>query len=150
MYMLLRRSGNELKPIQVKMRVENEELLMEIDTGASCSVISEETYSKLWSNNAPKLNTTDVKLRTYTGKTIKILGSVRVDVEYQEQKEKLNQLVVAGTGPTLLGRDWLRKICLDWRGMLNKIYTSPANLQEILNEHKAINFSVKNLVSSQT
>ena len=122
------------------MLVENEELLMEIDTSALCSVISEETYSKLWSNvnNVPKLNTTDVKLRMYTGETVKILGLIRIDVEYQEQKEKLNLLIVAGAGPTLLGRDWLCKIRLDWRGMLNKIYTSPANLQEILHEHKAM------------
>ena len=44
-----------------------------------------------------------VKLHTYTGETVKILGSIRVDVEYQEQKEKLNLLVVAGTDPMLLG-----------------------------------------------
>jgi hypothetical protein len=151
MYMLLRTSGNKTKPIQVKMLVHNEELQMEVDTGASCSVISEETYNILWSNNAPKLNTTDVKLRTYTGETVKILpGSITVDIEYHEQQEKLNLLVVAGAGPTLLGRDWLHKIRLDWKGMLNKMYTSPANLQEILDKHKAIFSEELGLITGMT
>ena len=88
---------------------------MEVDTGALCSVISEETYKTLWGDNPPKLNPTDVKLHTYTGETIQILGSVSVDVEYQEQQEKLDLLVVEGAGPTLMGRDWLHKIRLDWR-----------------------------------
>ena len=104
----------------------NEELQMEIDTGASYSVISEETYNKLWSNNAPKLDATNIKLHPYTGETIKILGSISVDVKYREQYEKL--IVVEGSGPTLFSRDWLHKIRLDWGKMLNKIYTSPANL----------------------
>lgn len=60
MYMLLRTSGNKSKPIKVKMQVHNEELLVEVDTGASCSVISEEMHNKLWSNNAPKLNTNNI------------------------------------------------------------------------------------------
>ena len=71
----------------------------------------------------------------YTGETIKVMGSVSMDVEYQEQKERMNLLVVSGSGSTLMGRDWLHKIGLDWGGMLNKIYTLPANLQEILNNH---------------
>ena len=108
---------------------------MEVDTGASCLVISEETYNKLWSNNTPKLNLADVKLNYQTCETIKILGPICVDVEYQK---KLNLLVIAGAGPKLLGRDKLHKIRLDWGGMLNKIHTPPANLQEILDKHKAV------------
>ena len=78
---------------------------MEVDTGASCPVISEETYNKLWSNNAPKLNATDVKLRTYTGEIIKTLVSISVDVKYREQQEKLIPIVAEGSRPTLSGQD---------------------------------------------
>ena len=38
---------------------------MEVDTGASLSVISEKTYCSL--NNAPQLQPTQARLRTYTG-----------------------------------------------------------------------------------
>ena len=107
---MFRTSGNKSKPIKVTMQVHNEELLMEVDTGVSCSVICEETYNKLWNSNAPKLNATDIKLYKFTGETIKILGYIRVDVKYQEQQEKLNLIVVEGAGPALFGQDWLHKI----------------------------------------
>ena len=38
------------------------------------------------------------------------MGTVNVAVEYQGQKERLPLLVVKGSGPTLLGRNWLRML----------------------------------------
>ena len=48
---------------------------------------------------------TQVKLQTYTGEKIKILGSIKVKVEHEKQREMLGLLVVAGPGPSLMGRD---------------------------------------------
>ena len=44
-------------------------------------------------------------------------GAISITVEYEDQKETLSLLVVAGTGPSLLGRDWLLKIRLDWQNL---------------------------------
>ena len=49
---------------------------------------------------APPLKPTNVTLKSYTGKQIKILSAT-------EQKQQLELLVVPGDGPSLLGRDWL-------------------------------------------
>ena len=59
-------------------------------------------------------------------------------MEYRNQHEKLELTVVAGPGPTLLGRDWLRKIRLDWSQLNNihSIYSS--TLQIILDKHKEL------------
>ena len=78
------------------MLVNEKELQLEVDTGASASVISESTYRYLWPEDPPNLLETQVKLRTYTGGKIKILGSLKVKVEYEQQKEMLGLLVVAG------------------------------------------------------
>ena len=43
------------------------------------------------------------------------MGTAHVEVEYEGQQERLPLLVVAGSGPTLLGRNWLRKLTLNWR-----------------------------------
>jgi len=43
------------------------------------------------------------------------MGTVNVDVEYQGEKGRLPLLVVAGSGPTLLGKIWLRMFTLNWR-----------------------------------
>ena len=69
-------------------------LEMGIDTGASASIISEQTYEQLWaSTGQPLLRHTDVLLRTYTGERLEIRG---VSVDYLDIYRKLNLLVVAG------------------------------------------------------
>ena len=77
------------------------ELKMEVDTGASVSIISEYTYNKLWTHNMPPLQETTLKLRTYTGQTLQIHGTITVDVTYNDQTDTLPVLVVEGTGPSL-------------------------------------------------
>ena len=95
----------------VTVKVNDKNLQMEVDTGASASVISEEVYARLWKReDAPPLRPTMVTLRIYTGEKLALLGSITVDVQYQEQRRTLSLLVVAGSGPTLLGRDWLLQI----------------------------------------
>lgn len=88
-------------------------LEMEVDTGAARSLISEATYRQLWSRNdqaTPPLKVTQVKLRTYTGQSIEVLGSIDVTVRVNGQIADLSLLVVAGSGPSLLGIDWLDRL----------------------------------------
>ena len=56
----------------------------------------------------------DVKLTTYMGEDVLVAGSITVKVSYNEQEKELDLLVVQGSGPSLLGRDWLKVLCLDW------------------------------------
>ena len=42
------------------------------------------------------------------------MGEIPTHFQYGEQHCDTSMLVVAGDGPVLLGRDWLRKIRLDW------------------------------------
>jgi len=52
---------------------------MEIDTGAALSLISEKTFKNQWSSqNQPKLQSSKVKLQTYTKESIEVLGSITV------------------------------------------------------------------------
>lgn len=54
-----------------------------------------------------------IKLETYTGEPIKVIGAAYVDVMYhQQRKKKLPLIVVKGEGPNLLGRVWLEQIML--------------------------------------
>ena len=54
-------------------------------------------------------------------------------MHYQGQTAELELIVVAGTGPSLLGRDWLQKIRLDWQ-RLNQIRTAET-MQHLLERH---------------
>ena len=62
------------KPLETTLLVEGQELTMEIDTGAGVSLVSEETVNSSVMKKLP-LHPTDVRLRTYTGETVPVLGS---------------------------------------------------------------------------
>jgi hypothetical protein len=96
------------------------EMKMEIDTGAALSVISEKTYKRLWKKkDTPQLQPTSAKLITYTGENIKVLGKINVTIEMNEQTASLPLIVVQGDGPSLLGKNWLQKLKLDWGYIMN-------------------------------
>ena len=105
---------NTTEPITVTVKANQADLEMEVDTGASASIISEATYKKLWRGRLPPLKKTNVKLRTYSGEIIKVLGTTTIEVVYESQKEQLPLLVVVANGPSLLGKDWMKKIRLNW------------------------------------
>ena len=89
---------------------------MEIDTGTAATIISSKQYELIkQGTHELQLSTANVPtLRTYAEQTIKPAGGVTVDVCHQGSTHRLTCLVVNGTGPNLLGRDWLTHIKLDW------------------------------------
>ena len=131
-------SRSAMEPMSVVVQVNQLNLTMEVDTGASVSLISEATYEQLWQENRPKLNKAKVKLRTYSGEMLKVLGSITVDVNYEAQKAQLPLLVVAGNGPSLLGKNWLLKIRLDWTELLHKVEQENCALEDVLQKHPEV------------
>ena len=140
-YSLFTVSHRTAKPIRGNVQLNQPFLNMEVDTGASVSVISKDTYSKLWpSALAPPIESSDVQLQTYTGHSLPVLGTIDVDVSYKHQTAKLTLVVVEGNGPSLFGRDWLQHINLDWKSlnMVQSQPTDPPTLTAVLNRHKVI------------
>ena len=85
---------------------------MEVDTGAAVSIISDSTRRKLFP--LLKLHKSQLILKTYTDEQMQIVGQLNVRVQYGEQTAPLVLVVVAGNGPSLFGRNWLKYIRLDW------------------------------------
>ena len=127
------------KPIEVAVTLSEAETTMEVDTGATLSVMSEETYKRLWDRDTrPPLQPSTTQLTTYTGEKIFALGVINVHVSYQHQNQQLQLLIVPGKGPLLLGRDWLQHIHLDWPS-INLLRTDPnAHLQQVLAKYPTI------------
>ena len=68
-YSLYKMANNKVsEPIMVTVIANQAALTMEVDTGASASVISEATYQQLWPETSPVLHPSAIKLRTYTRK----------------------------------------------------------------------------------
>ena len=104
--------GN-LSHICVNPKIEGKMIEMELDTGAAVSLISKEMYEAHFSELP--LRPTQVMLKTYTGEVILAEGVITVTVRMNRQRAKLPLYVVQGSSPPLFGREWLRKIRIDWR-----------------------------------
>ena len=127
-------SVSKVPPVLVYVKVNGLILCMELDTGASLTVMGKDTLQSLFKDSVPDLSPFDGKLRTYSGQIISPLGLISVLVEYQGQKETLPIVILPGDGPTLLGRNWLSKIRLDWPQMFKVMNISPSIPDPVLEE----------------
>ena len=85
---------------------------MELDTGAAVSLLPYRLYQEKFSHLP--LGKTQVQRKTYTGEHVLPRGLIKVEVRKGVESTKLPLLVVNGTGPPLLGQNWLAKIPIDW------------------------------------
>ena len=109
---------------------------MQIDTGATMSIMSRSVYSSLW-KVSPPLERCDMTLKTYSGVQLPVIGKTYVLARYKGQSEQLPLLIVENSGPTLLGLDWLQHLRLDW-SEVNLLATSSRQLVGILQEHSKL------------
>ena len=109
---------------------------MEVDTGATLSVISKATYNRAWREEPPPLAPSTARLRTYTGEEIPVKGEIEVDVCHRDQQKRLTLIVTEGNGPSLLGRNWLTELRLNWKTTY-QVRNSSA-LAAVLDDHKEI------------
>ena len=82
-----------------------------------------------------RVQPSNMTLKTYTKEQMKVLGKIEVNVEYGEQKEVLTLIVVKGNGPSLLGRNWLTRISLDWKRIAAVTAVQDTNLQSLLERY---------------
>ena len=126
-------TGSPVQPLKVTVIANSGNLEMEVDTGASTSIISEQTYDQLWpKDRRPILQPTAVKLCTYSGEQLNFKGVITVEVQYNGQSESLPLIVANGQGPSLLGRDWLTTIQLDWTQLCCNCVCYSLSLQGII------------------
>ena len=82
--MAVRSTGKYTPPLKVRVLIDNYSLPMELDTGASRSAISENKFQQLWPER--KLESSTVRLQTYSQEPLSVMGQVDVAVEYKGGK----------------------------------------------------------------
>ena len=78
--------------MEVTVTVKDKPLVMEVDTGATISIISEATQTKLLPHL--KLHKSKVVMKTYTDEPIQVKGQLNVHVSYKGQTSPLTLVVV--------------------------------------------------------
>ncbi|XP_039761434.1 uncharacterized protein K02A2.6-like [Pararge aegeria] len=102
------RSTARVPPYEVEVIIADVRVRMQVDTGASFSLVNERTWNVL-DKRLPRdsLQPVQLSLRTWNETPVKLLGQATVSVRFKDIVQVLNVIVAKGTGPNLLGRDWL-------------------------------------------
>ena len=133
-YTMYRVSSGSSKPLMVRLTINGQQLEMELDTGASVSLMSEEVFQQI--GGGVVLRESKAKLLTYTGEPIDVAGCADVQVEHNNQVADLPLIVTKGTGPSLLGRNWLAALKLNWEEILE--VKTARTIQGILEDHSEL------------
>ena len=102
--------------VKITLSVADTDLEMEVDTGATVTVIPKEVYNRHLSH--VKFQPSAVKLQAYNGERLKVLGEAMVQIRYKGQ-QACDKLIVVDVKekPAVLGRNWISHFQLDWSSL---------------------------------
>ncbi len=99
-----------------EVMVDGKSVQMEVDSGASLSVMSEGEFRQKFGESV--LERTNIVLSTYSGEKMKPVGCFDVDVEYKGRSQRLPLVIMPGKTSALLGRNWIRAIGIQWESIM--------------------------------
>ena len=111
---------------KVILEVNKQLIEMELDTGAIVSLISEATWRQL---HKPVLESCPFVLKGYPDNKLDICGMCEVEVTAGGVTKQLPLVVCKGSGVSLLGRNWLQELKLNWQEIakINGIIKEPTS-----------------------
>ncbi|XP_077560682.1 uncharacterized protein LOC144175462 [Haemaphysalis longicornis] len=95
-------------PFTVTVDVCGKQLRMEVDTGASVSVMAKSRLLQLLPS--VPVQPSQVLLRSYSGELKKVQGKADVSVKFHGKEADLPIFLTGDGSPTLLGRNWMREL----------------------------------------
>ncbi|KAL6471846.1 hypothetical protein MHYP_G00204960 [Metynnis hypsauchen] len=138
----------KVAPITRTMNVNGMKITFEVDTGCGVTILNKQQYTQLWrKTNTAKLKPCSLKLKTYTGEKLGVLGMAQVKVQHENKEKYLPVVVVGGKGPNLLGRSWLQELAM-MDQLVNKINVD-REAQPQFCKPRPVPYAVKPLVESE-
>lgn len=108
---------------------------LQIDTGSKASLVSYDVYRKFL-KHLP-LQPSDTVFKGYTGHRVPMKGMTEATVQCNDQTAKLPVYVTKKNCPAIIGREWLKKIRLNWQEVRKMLHGS-TQLQSILGKHTEV------------
>ena len=128
-------SRGKCKEFIVPVTINGKTVDMELDTGASVTIIPKSMWTDVLASKP--VERTDIKLRSYSGHEISVIGEARVQVANRDQKAVLPVVITGNDGPVLMGRNWLSVLKLDW-GQVKRISLEPVDMLDQLRTNLVI------------
>ncbi|KAK0146771.1 hypothetical protein N1851_013888 [Merluccius polli] len=137
-YKLTEPKITKVDPITAQLNINKNIVTFEVDTGCSVTILSKTEYAKLQTaGGTQELQDCSVTLKTYTGEKVPTLGAADVTVRYKGQVKQLPVVVVAGPGPNLLGRAWIKALGMNCV-LIHKMEQQELTLQYVLQQKEEV------------
>jgi hypothetical protein len=143
------------KPFMVNARVNNVNIKMNLDSGASCSLISLKVYQKYFESHNV-LNSNFDNLQCLNKSKLKVIGSFKVNVLIGKQKINGLNLFVVDLNErfiSLMGLDWLKHFDeLDWNSFKDQKVSATShnvNICTKIDFNEISHLEIVNLIKSK-
>ncbi|XP_068707224.1 uncharacterized protein [Montipora foliosa] len=125
----------------VEMIINGKPCMMELDTAADFSIMSKSEYLEKFADEP--LTPSQVTLKTYTGEVLDVSGEMHCDIVYNGKQYCLPILVANyDAKPTLLGKNWLRHIKIEWGEIFcsskGNALSADSQLNDLLSKHSEL------------
>ena len=122
---------------------EHNKLKCQLDTGATCNVLSYRDLSIIKQDGNPQMESNKTKLKLFDGSLRKPLGEVNLQVIHTGQTQVLKFQVVSGTNKPLLSAETCQKLALLKLGSQTEVLTldvkqAPLTAQSILHNYQDV------------
>ena len=99
----------------IKSMIYDNEIQMQLDTGARCNVISKNVLKQMKIKTV--LKKTESKLRSFSGYTIRPIGSIKLPCYFNNNIYEIEFQVIEQNASTILGSETCQKI-----GLIQRMY----------------------------
>ena len=125
----------------VEMIINGKLCMMELDTAADFSIMSKSEYLERFADEP--LTPSQITLKTYTGEVLDVSGEMHCDIVYNGKQYCLPILVANyDAKPTLLGKNWLRHIKIEWGEIFcsskGDALSADSQLNDLLSKHSEL------------
>ncbi|KAM7286060.1 uncharacterized protein ISCGN_032945 [Ixodes scapularis] len=108
----------QAEKFMVEVHIQGEKVPMEVDSGASCSIVSEETFRLIEKNRGQiPLQEAGTKLVTWSNESLSVVGRANVEVKFKGCRAELPLSVIKKRGNSLLGRSWFESLGIRLSGI---------------------------------
>ena len=125
----------------MEMIINGKPCLMELDTAADFSIMSKSEYLEKFADES--LTPSQITLKAYTGEVLEVSGEMHCDIVYTGKQHCLPILVaIYDAKPTLLGKNWLRHIKIEWGEIFcsskGDALSADSQLNDLLSKHSEL------------
>ncbi|KAL1442362.1 hypothetical protein MTO96_030849, partial [Rhipicephalus appendiculatus] len=107
---------------------------MELDTGASVSVVSEDTFRRKF--QSALLEPSTVLLKSYSGELTPVKGALTVSVRFGSHQCDDLLYVVSGRFPSLMGRGWMKGLGIQLRSTTD--VNAVSSIEDVIAEYRRV------------